>query len=220
MSLIMSRHLTTVLLVLFKLNINAQMLNIGFNSTDAGRNITVQYEKKMIQNEYSFGLGVNINMYGHPDNQNNFYRKRLYATKWHHYFNADFTYQMYIFNEKTTAVKPFVFYDLQAKYSTTRNQMVLPYTYDSTLVVNRPEDGILYRERIEYFGPFWWLENNIGIGFTADITDRIYIKQRIGMGVDLILGYDDQIVPKLFTWWGWEFSGLIHTSIGIRLNKK
>jgi len=198
----------------------AQGLNIGFNSTHTGRNVTAQYEIKRGKSEYSLGLGININMYGHPDNQANIYKKRLYATKWYHYFNADFTYQRYIFNEKTTAVKPFVFYDLQAKYSTTRNQMVLPYTYDSTLVVNRPEDGILYRERIEYFGPFWWLENNIGIGFTADITDRIYIKQRIGMGVDLILGYDDQIVPKLFTWWGWEFSGLIHTSIGIRLNKK
>lgn len=198
----------------------AQSIDIGFNSTHSGRNITAQYELLKGKNEFSFGLGININKLAQNDDQNNFYKKRLFATEVAHYLNLNFTYQRYILSNKIRNIEPFVFYDLQAKYSTTRSRLILPHAFDSTLVVNKPEQGILYRETIENFGPFAWLENNIGIGFKAMITERLYIKQRFGVGVDLILGYDDQILYRRFSWFDWEFSTLMQFSVGYKFKKK
>lgn len=119
----------------------------------------------------------------------------MFGTKPIHHLNIDFTYQRYIFPEIET-IEPFVFYDMQIKYSTTFNRLVLPFAYDSSLVVNKPEEGILYREYIEFFGPFTWVENNIGIGFKAMLSERVYIKQRFGVGVYFILGHEDKLLIK------------------------
>jgi len=197
----------------------SQSINLGFNSTFSGRNISAQYEFKKNKSEYSIGLGYNINKFAHNDNQNNLYLKRLYATDPIHYLNINFTYQFYILTEKIKNIQVFLFYDLQAKYSTTRTELILPYAYDPSLVIDDPEQGIVYAKYIEFFGPFLWLENNIGIGFTADLNDRLYIKQRIGVGTVFILGYDDQIAAKLFSWYGFGFSTLFQFSVGVRLHK-
>lgn len=213
----MRASIACILLCLIYQWLPAQSINIGFNSTHAGRNLTGQYETAKGKNEFSFGIGFNINKIAHNDDQNNFYKKRLYATETLNYLNLNFTYQRYIFSDKVKSIEPFVFYDLQAKYSTTRNRLILPYEYDSSLVVSNPEQGILYREYIEYFGPFLWLENNVGIGFKAMLTEKFYIKQRFGVGVNLILGHDDQILYRRFSWFDWEFSTLMHLSIGMKI---
>ena len=91
------KHLITTALFLFVLHETfAQNINLGLNFTDAGRNITVQYDLVRQKNEYSFGLGVNINKLAHNDNQNNFYKKRLFAIKPIHFINFNITYQRYV----------------------------------------------------------------------------------------------------------------------------
>lgn len=219
------KYFISSILILFPFYLFSQSLNFGFNSTHSGRNVTLAYEKQWKNHEFSFGVGYNVNKLAHNDDQFNFYKKRLFATDPEHHLNIAFTYQRYVL-AKIKNIKPFVFYDLQLKYSTTRNRFFLPYTYDSTLVANRPEEGILYREYIENFGPFTWVEQNIGIGFIADLTHRIYLKQRFGVGVDLILGYEDKILDKRnfensrFEWFDWEFSTLMQFSVGYRFKKK
>lgn len=208
--------LTTCLVALLSHASFSQSILLGYNSTASGRNLTVQYEIARKSHEFSMGLGYNINRYAHPDDQSNFYKKRLYATEPYHHVNLNLTYQRYILTKKVKGIRPFLFYDLQAKYSTTMSRFVLPFRYDPSLVVNKPEEGILYRETVNYFGPFTWIENNIGIGFTADLTDKIYIKQRFGVGTHFILGYDDRIGHKLFSWFYWEFATLMHFSVGYR----
>lgn len=183
----------------------SQSVNIGFNSTHSGRNVTAVYEKQVKQHEFSFGIGYNINRYIEPDNQYNFYKKRLFATNTVGHINLNFTYQRYVFSN-LTCIKPFVFYDLQAKYSSTRNQF--PY-----IVTIAPDGGLIYTEHTVAFGPFTWLENNIGIGFTADITDKFYLKQKFGAGMVFILG-EQQVPGQNFNW---EFSTLLSFSVGMRL---
>lgn len=212
----MKKILIIILIITNSLSVFSQSINLGFNSTHSGRNITTQYEFKKKNSEYSFGLGFNINKLAHNDNQNNIYKKRLYATKPYHHINVNFTYQYYILTEKVKNIHLFVFYDLQAKYSTTRNEFFYPYGYDSTLVVNNPSQGIIYYQYITNFGPFLWLENNIGIGFTADLSDRFYLKQRLGFGADFILGYGDKLFTRQFKWFDYEFSGHFNVSVGYR----
>ena len=89
--------------------------------------------------------------------------------------------------------------------------MYLPYDYDSTyLYTEHPEDGIVYKNYIRYYGPFTWLANNIGIGFIANITKQFYLQQRFGAGMVFIFG-NEPILVKYNT--RWEFIGLINIAL-------
>lgn len=194
-----------------------QSVNLAFNSTRAGRNITIQYELEKKVHEWSFGLGVNINKLAHNDDQNNVYKKRIFATEPLHHLNLNLTYQRYVFSELKGCIKPFLFYDLQAKYSTTRNRFIFPVGIDSTNFQNDPDGSILYKEFIRYFGPFLWFENNIGIGFKAHITERWYIKQRFGVGLLLTIGDDNNLADRINSRVNWEFAELLHFGIGMNI---
>lgn len=212
--------ITSIILSIFSLSLYSQDLGINYNSTGAGRNITVNYIKNISHNAISIGIGYNINIIRQPDDEANIYYKRLYATKPIHYLNFNLSYQHDIFNNLKN-IKPFIFYDLQVKYSTTRSSMYIPYNYDSTyLNTPNPEDGILYKNYIAYFGPYTWIENSIGIGFKVDISDRFYLQQRFGAGIHFIYGYGSgkDIVAKLKT--EWEFMGLLNIGLVYRLKEK
>jgi hypothetical protein len=199
---------------------NAQSILLEYNSTGAGRNVGVLWEKTIGKNSFGAGLGCNINQLAHTDDQNNLYHKRLYATKLEHFFNLHLIYDRSIFSNLKGAIKPFIFVDVQTKYSTTRNRSFLPYSFDSTATHLPYEERILYKEYIKNFGPFLWLEPTIGIGYRAMITDRLYIKQQIGAGFLFTFGNDDLLTYRQFSAYDWEFAALINVSIGWKLNPK
>ncbi len=202
-------------LVVWSLNVFGQEIGIDYFSTGAGENITVNYTQNIRHNGFTIGLGCNLNSIKQSDDQNNIYYKRLYATKPIHYLNINASYQRYVFNH-LEHIHFFAFYNFQMKYSTTRTRMYIPYTYDTTLVVNAPEDGILYKNVVEYFGPFFWLENSIGIGTKVNITDKLAIQQKIGGGIHLIIGDDIKLFKPTTEW---EFIGLINIGLLYNIGK-
>ncbi len=212
--------LTIIIFSVLSISIYSQDLGVNYNSTGSGRNITLNYTRNIVHNGISLGIGYNINSIKQPDDQGNIYYKRLYATKPYQHLNFNLSYQHDIFYN-LEHIKPFIFYDLQVKYSTTRSSMYLPYDYDSTyLNTPNPDDGILYKNYIPYFGPFTWIENSIGIGFKVDITDRFYLKQRFGAGIFFIYGYGtgkDIVLKRKIDW---EFMGLLNIGLVYRLKKK
>jgi len=99
--------------------------------------------------------------------------------------------------------------------------MYIPYDYDSAYHnTAHPEDGILYKKHVAYFGPYTWIENSIGIGFNVNITDKFYLTQKIGAGIHFIYGYGSgkDIVLKRKT--EWEFMGLLNVGIVYKLKEK
>lgn len=209
----MKTFLCIILWLILVLQANAQMrLHTGFNSTMAGRSITIGLSKtKNEKHEFGGALRININKIAHNDDQNKSYYKRLYATKAHHFFGVQGFYHRYLFL-KWQHIKPFLFYDLQATYSTTRNRAFFPYSYD--------EDGnALYKEDITIFGPYTWIEQNIGVGFKADLFGNWFIHQKFGVGTTFVLGYDKKRLDKYFDWFDWEFGALINVGIGYRFDK-
>ncbi len=159
----------------------SQNIGIDYNSTGAGKNITATFSKEIKRSELGLGLGFNINSIKQTDDQSNIFYKRLYATKPIHYLNINIFYNRRVF-ANLQHIEPFVFYDLQMKYSTTRSSMFMPYAFDSTIVSNSPDDKVLYRNYIRNYGPFYWIENAIGIGFKVNIYDKLDLQQKIGFG--------------------------------------
>lgn len=207
-----------IMLIIFNFNLLQAQSKFGlqYYSTGAGENITLTFSEKTNKTTIGGGVGFNINQIKQPDDQNNIYYKRLYAKKPIHYLNGNFFIQRDLF-PKLEKLNTFAFYDLQLKYSTTRSSMFLPFEYDSTSVINEPEEGILYKQYIEYFGPFTWVENGIGIGFNIELTKKFSIQQKFGGGVYFILGYDDQLTSKMFRWFEWEFMYFYNFGISFKL---
>ena len=171
-----------------------------FNSTHSGRNVTFAISKTYNNtHEFGGGLRFNINSLAMSDDQNHVYYKRLYASNFMQHLGIAGFYHYHIFRD-WEHVKPFLFYDLQATYSTTRNKIVLDATTDQYV----------------RHGPFIWLEQTIGIGFKADLPNGFFITQKLGIGTTFILGNDKQLLKNNFDW---EFAGLINVGFGYRFNK-
>ena len=190
--------------------LNAQIeLTSSFNSTHSGRNVTIALSRT-INNKHEFGGGFrfNINKLEMSDDQNNVYKKRLYASTFMQHLGVVGFYHFHVFRN-WEHVKPFLFYDLQATYSTTRNRDFLPYMYDTN-------GDVLYKEYVNRFGPFTWIDQNIGVGFKADLPGQFFITQKIGFGTSFILGKEERLLDKYFDWFTWEFGGLINVGIGYR----
>lgn len=194
-------------------------LTTSFNSTYSGRNVAISILKtNNSKNEFGGGIRYNLGILEMPDDQNNVFYKRLYPSEFYQNWGIIGCYHRYIL-KKWEHVRPFLFYDIQATYSTTRNRTLTPTGY----AVNGHN---LYIEYIDRWGPFTWIEQNIGIGFKADLTDRFFIMQKIGFGNCFILGkdtdgymYDNERVilsEKYFNWFTTEFGGIIHIGIGYR----
>jgi hypothetical protein len=200
----LKRTLVFIILVGLIQSLTSQVrVAADFNSVISGRSINV-LASGQVKNRHEFGGGlrININKYIHNDDQNNFFKKRMYATKPLHYFGLEGFYQVHIF-QKLKQIDLFAFYDIQLSYSTTGNRFN-PY-YDDMV----------------HFGPFTWIEQNIGIGFTVDIWNNIFFIQRLGGGTNFILGehHDkNNDLPK--TSFTNEFGYLLSAGIGYRFDPK
>ncbi|MBP1672886.1 MAG: hypothetical protein H6Q25_701 [Bacteroidetes bacterium] len=206
------KNFTFIYFAFFFLSVNAQNVSLNYYSTGAGKNITLAYSKEIKTMEFGIGLGCNINSIKQPDDQSNIYYKRLFATKPLHFLNFNLYYNQYVFN-KLGQFKPFLFYDLQMKYSTTRSSMYSPYSIDTMNNFSDVVDPYLYRRYIEYFGPFLWVENTIGIGLKIMINQHFFITQKFGFGIHFIIG-DEIDLSKFKT--EYEFHDFFSFSIGYK----
>ena len=187
-----------------------------FNSDYSGRSINV-LASGQVKNRHEFGGGLRfyINKYAHNDDQNNIFKKRMWATKPIHYFGIEGFYQVHLF-QKLPHIDFFAFYNIQLFYSTVRNRIELLKTDPVT-----KERGL--REYNYIFGPFTWIEQNIGIGFTVDIWNNIFFTQRLGGGTTFILGRDTRKPDTPLLWkppFTSEFGYLLSVGIGYRFEPK
>lgn len=191
-------------------------LGATFSTICSGHNVLLNISKTYHNNEIGGGLRININRIRF-DIQNNVYFHVLNATKPIHYFGADLFYHRYIFN-KGQIFKPFFFYDCQFTYAPIRNKNYLisgDYRYGG---------NVCYLASDIIWGPYFWVEQNIGIGFKVKIYKNLYLMEKIGLGVSMIIG-DDVIAKQdrhfMFKpYVAAEYGYLIQTGILYRFNEK
>ncbi len=135
-----------------------------------------------------------LGMFTMPDDEGNLYHKRLYPSTFGQHFGLQTFYNYYILRN-WEHLNPFLFFDLQGTFSTTRN------TYSGQSEVRR-------------YGPFTWLEQYIGIGYKVDWPKNFFITQKIGAGSMLILGSDEILLKEKPAW---EFGGILNVGVGYRL---
>lgn len=196
-----------LIISLFTINIVVcqNVISLSYNGTGSGRNFILDYSR-LIKSNFEFGAGIRINKnrITQPDDENNVFYKRLYATNaWQHFGIHGFFH--WYFLTKLPHIQPFLFYDIQMTKSTTRTSMYLPTGYSST-------GETVYIYKVEYFGPFIWIDQNIGLGFKVKIFNSLYLFEKLGVGVSFILGYDYQL-PITYDKFEWDFEYLLSTGI-------
>ncbi|TSA33186.1 MAG: hypothetical protein D4R64_14705 [Porphyromonadaceae bacterium] len=203
------KKLVIILIIILSIAQGYSQVNMigSFNSVDIGRNISLTLKKDIKRHSILIGLKYNLNRIVH-DNQNNMFRKRFYATTFAEHFGFNIAYQ-YNFQLSKSTIRPFLFYDFQFTNSHTRNLMFLPHSYDTN-------GDVLYKRYLEFFGPTIALEHNLGIGFTVNILERLYLYQKIGAGIVNFFNVDKRILGS----GGWEFGSVISVGVGYRLKKK
>ena len=174
--------------------------------------MVIGYSRTFHQNhEIEVGLRLHINRLAMPDDQQSIYFRRMYASSFAQHFGLQLGYNWY-FLPRLDHLKPFVFYELQAAYSTTRN-----HGYGYTYYI---DEGISQLEEyLESFGPFLWLQNTIGVGFNVDIWKSVYLFEKIGFNTTQIIGNDEKLMPDSFQKFPWlvnEFGYMMMAGIGYR----
>ena len=183
-----------------------------FNSIGSGRSINL-LASRQVKNKHELGGGLrlnininNANKYVHNEFLDYSFKKRMYATKPLHYFGIEGFYQIHLF-QKLQCIDFFAFYDIQLVYSTAGN----------TVFEFNPKKGISEYKYFLYLGPFTWVEQNIGIGFTVDIGKNFFFTQRLGGGACIVL-------PKQSDYWAsepaYEFGYMLSAGIGYRFEVK
>lgn len=171
----MKRNVFFAIVAIFAIQLGyAQVpVTVDFNSTNSGRSINV-LASKQFHNRHELGGGIcfNINKQSANDDQFNLFRKHLYAIHPYEFFGVEGFYQIH-FLKNLEHIDLFAFYDIQYRFAHTRNWF------------GKTPDG--NRDYV-FWGPFHWVEQNVGIGFTVDIWKNLFLIQRIGAGCTMIIG--------------------------------
>lgn len=181
----------------------SQKIALNYYSTGTGQNVTANYSFDIKKSELGVGLGYTISTLAHPDNQHNVFYKRQFATEPLHHLNLNLFYHRYFF-PNLEHINPFVFYDFQAKHSAARN------------VLDSSSDEVIYH------GPYYWLDNTVGLGFDVNLIGSWYLQQKIGIGVHFIIpsNKDASRVNSAMYFsdkFEWEFIGLLNIGIAYKL---
>jgi len=173
---------------------------MNYYSTGTGQSITANYSLMINNNEFGVGIGYNINRLILPDDQENIYYKRQFATEPLHHLNTNVFYHRYILS-RLEHINPFLFYDFQCKYS--------------------PAKTIINND-IKYHGPYFWLDNTIGAGFNVNLLGNWYLQQKIGAGAHVIIPSDNDAslvnASMPIDKYEWEVIGLLNVGLIYKLD--
>ena len=198
------RFIISLTLLILAISLSySQGIALNYYNTGTGQNITANYSFDIRKSELGFGLGYTISSLAHPDNQHKVFYKRQFATEPLHHLNLNLFYHRYVF-PNLDHINPFLFYDFQGKHSAARN------------VLNSSLDEVIYH------GPYYWLDNTIGVGFNVNIIGNWYVQQKAGAGAHFIIpsGKDALRVNSELYFidkFEWEFIGLLNMGIVYKL---
>lgn len=215
------KNLFFFLSILFSNQLIGQTLGLNYTSSGTCRSVNASYGFSLKNSVIGLELGYNINRETFPDNSGTPFYKRLYATDPIHHLNLGFFFNRSVF-QNLKYIKPFLFYNFSVRYSTSKTEIYFVEVVDTTSSSNDPEDQYLYKKITAIFGPYYWIENIIGIGFNVEIIENLNLQQKFGYGAHFIIGQGDpnanfKVLKQNVEW---EFIPFIQFGITYTINKK
>jgi len=145
----------------------SQSVGLNYYNTGAGQNYTGTVAFDVGKSTIGLGLGWTVNPIIQPDGKGHIFYKKQFATEGLHHLNVNLFYHRSIL-PSLEHLDLFVFYDFQAKHSAAMNYF-------------RSDRDV------HFHGPYYWLENAIGLGFDVNIIGNLYMTQKFGGGAYFIV---------------------------------
>lgn len=154
----------------------------SFNSSFSTINIVAGYVHKVGSNEFGLGIRRNISEVAHRDDLEYPIKRRLFRRRGNEIEN----WGLHAFYQRNlpkyfTNLDLFFFYDFQITHSSAWFEWHLP----TDIYVN---GNRAYRRIDERHGPYTWVEQTCGIGFSFNLSSNIKFIQRAGIGNAFVIG--------------------------------
>ncbi|MBA3900451.1 MAG: hypothetical protein H0X62_09625, partial [Bacteroidetes bacterium] len=209
-----------VFITLFFLSLEENILAQQFeflssvNENFLGTNLSTSMGFRSKALAFYAGPKYHFNSLREDYSKKNVFYKRGYASslKEHLGFETNFHYYL---PYKTSNFTPFLFYTFQYSYLSNRSTFFIP-------VYSSP-DLVLYEKEKVIFSPTSFYENVLGIGITCDLTNRIQLLLKSGIGIINYTNIDNRILSERYSFRmesKKNYSGMFLWSIGLRFKSK
>ena len=204
----------TAVIILLILCISSQgqvSIQSSFSGTYIGRNQSLTIHYALNKFELYGGIKYNINK-GLQSTDGSFLNKSAHAVTSGEHLGGVLGLNYSFLQLKN--MNFFCFFESRESY------MHVQHEFESAVVVNSQNGGeeLAFTKRIENIGPFWIIDNNIGVGYKVNVFDNLYLNSRIGTGI-LLYKSNDSNYSTLFNKLDWNFSYMLSFGVGYTFNK-
>ena len=171
-----------LLVLFFVASVSAQnQMALNYHSTHTGRNLGVSFVKSTMK--HSFILGIKFHLNRTPvDNQNHVFYKRFYADNFKEHIGFHFGYH-YQIGKNSKKLKTLVFCDFQYLNATIRR-----HGFTRALLPGGGGRGFIWNQKKQSSATA--LENNLGLGFRINLSDKIVLIEKAGIGINVFTNLD------------------------------
>ncbi len=190
----------------FSLESNFNVVHIGRN-----QNILAKYQ----WNKFSLNAGIKYNfnkLASFPQSQTHFFKKTFWAIDFIEHIGAEMGFDFNILEKES--IDLFGFYQVQVTKSHIRHEV-----YYASFPLNpdpQSQYDYAYALNLNYIGPIWAFENNLGIGMRAYFSKSFYFSTKIGGGIAFYKNLDKNniLIGNL-----WELSEMVSFGLGWKFLK-
>ena len=193
--------------------------SIEFNFSDVyiGRNLNISWKKTISDFSFSTGLTYHINRIDKTP-IGTFIKKTALAQNFGERFGIQLGFEYFLL--KNSYCKIGLFYNNQTSFISQIHQMY--YAYDTLVSNPQSEFDYLYIKHERIFGPFWTIDNVIGLTLYNKLTDNFYLTTKGGFGLLFWKNTDNSVFliggKKINQ--SYNFTSFFNIGIGYTFNKK
>jgi len=188
-------------------------LESNFSSVHIGRNqnLTIGYSFKKISIYGGFKYNFN-KLDNFP--VGSWFKKTSWATNVGEHFGAvlGLRYQLATLEH----ISLFTYLEVQQSYTHVRHES--EYILGSVVPEPTSDFNLIYQKQLYFVGPWWFVENNIGFGFSCDVWKGLYLNGKFGVGILFFKNMDKQYL--VYGPSNWELSEMLSFGLGWKFAKE
>lgn len=191
-------------------------VEFSYNDVYIGRNLSLQWMKQISTLTFNLGTTYHVNRIDKIP-LGTFIKKSAYATNFKQRFGLQFGVEYYFF--ENSHLKTGVFYNTQI--SSIDQTHIMYYVYDTLVSNPLSESDFLYLYTNKTFGPFFVLDNVIGLTLHCYLTNNLYLKTKGGLGFLLWKNTDEDVIliGGYKNNQSYNFSSFFSLGLGFSFNK-
>lgn len=208
----MKKYILGLIIILSSLCHSQFAIESNFSSVHIGRNqnLTLGYQFKKF---FVYG-GIKYNF----NKRDNFpvgawFKKTSWATTVGEHFGGVVGFRYHFTNLEHISL--FSYLEIQQSYTHVRH--LSEYILGSVVPEPTSDYDLVYQKQLYFVGPWWFIENNLGFGFSCEIWSGLSLNAKFGGGILFFKNLDKQYL--VLGPGNWELSEMLSFGLGWKFNE-